>query len=283
MGLTSQTQYEATGQERKSQEQPGQSGEPVSFGGSALLLDKNVHSRTGQLKLEFTPEPSPSQLLAWTKPQKRAYQRLNSFLDRLADHQLAWITLTGSNQSLRKKLADHHRQLRQACERELGFAGIHYFAVETDEGPNGVLHVFWAWKGDREFWISQKWLSQRWEQIHGAAWVWIIGNRKLNRRGAAKYTVKQYTAGQAKFKRYYWSWWRTFGMPIAAVWKSHCRIFSGPYYGLRIRRWRELMMGYWIKFPNGDIAQLPGGEQDWGKQWRLEWVHTTRVRSRAWA
>lgn len=263
----------------KTEDSQLESGLPLREG-PALLLDKNCQSRTGQLPLEFTPSPSPSQLLSWSKQQKRAYQRLNSFLDRLADHQLAWITLTGSSQSERHKLADHHRQLRQACERELGYVGIHYFAVETDEGPNGVLHVFWAWKGEREFWISHKWLSQRWLELHGASNVWIIGNRKLNRKGAAKYTVTQYTAGQSKFVRFYWSWWRTFGMPMAAVWRSHCRIFGRYGRDVMIRRWRELMAGKWIRFPDGSLAQLPGGAEDWGKQWRLEWALSACVRAR---
>ena len=39
----------------------------------------------------------------------------------------------------------HHKQLRNRVERQLGFQGLEYYQVGTEEG-HGVLHIFWAWR-----------------------------------------------------------------------------------------------------------------------------------------
>jgi hypothetical protein len=57
-------------------------------------------------------------------------------------------------------------------EREFGFKGIEQFVLETTEG-NGVLHMVWAWRGARSFYVPQAWLSEQWEKIHGAPVVWV--------------------------------------------------------------------------------------------------------------
>ncbi len=63
------------------------------------------------------------------------------------------------------KLRRHLQELRRRVERDLGFNDLRLFVIETSEG-NGVLHMVWAWRGSRSFFIEQEWLSQEWEKIH---------------------------------------------------------------------------------------------------------------------
>jgi hypothetical protein len=96
-------------------------------------------------------------------------------------------------------------------ERDLGYKGIETFVVETSEG-NGVLHMVWAWLGNREFIVDQKWLSETWENIHGAPIVYIRwmdrGKDSIGRVG--RYFALQYLADQrGALVRISWSWKRS--------------------------------------------------------------------------
>ena len=103
------------------------------------------------------------------------------------------------------KLTYRHKQLRQRIERQLGYEGLEYYQVRTEEG-HGVLHIFSAWRvpdGERprRFWISQEWLSAQWEALHGAPIVWIkaykAGNRSRNR--LSRYVISQYVQDQSGY------------------------------------------------------------------------------------
>lgn len=119
-----------------------------------------------------------------------------------------------------EKLAYHHKRLRQSLERKLGFKGVEFFQVETTEG-HGVLHVVWAWRGERSFYIPQSWLSTEWERIHGARVVWVsrVGNGQRDRDKVSRYIVAQYCGGQSGFVRFSYSWWSC-EFPLAKCWES---------------------------------------------------------------
>ncbi len=119
-----------------------------------------------------------------------------------------------------RKLAYHHKRLRQSLERKLGFKGVEFFQVETTEG-NGVLHVVWAWRGERSFYVPQDWLSSEWKRIHGAPIVWVsrIGSGQRDRDKVGRYMVAQYCGGQSGFVRFSYSWWSC-EFPLAKCWET---------------------------------------------------------------
>ena len=78
---------------------------------------------------------------------------------------MLWVTLSTAEGGNADKLTYRHKQLRQRIERQLGYDGLEYYRVRTEEG-HGDLHIFWAWRvpdGERprRFLISQEWLSAR--------------------------------------------------------------------------------------------------------------------------
>jgi len=127
------------------------------------------------------------------------------------------------------RLSDHHKRLRQSVERHLGFSGLEFVQVSTSEG-NGVLHIVWAWRGSRSFYVPQAWLSSEWNRIHGAPVVWIapIGGSRRDAHFTSRYMVTQYCVEQNGFKRLSWSWSR---LPFALVssWETLKRLASHSY------------------------------------------------------
>jgi hypothetical protein len=108
-------------------------------------------------------------------------------------------------------LRRHLQELRRRVERDLGFKGIETFVVETSEG-NGVLHMVWAWRGNREFVIDQRWLSESWARIHGAPIVFIrrMNLAKDSIRRVGRYFALQYLSDQrGALIRMSWSWQRS--------------------------------------------------------------------------
>jgi heme-degrading monooxygenase HmoA len=93
---------------------------------------------------EFRREPVAGE---WTRKQKRGYHRVRSLLWFWECHQfqVLWVTLSTAEGGDAEKLTYHHKQLRQRIERQLGFQGLEYYQVRTEEG-HGVLHIFWAWR-----------------------------------------------------------------------------------------------------------------------------------------
>ena len=78
-----------------------------------------------------------------------------------------------------------------------------YFNVKTKEG-NGVLHLFFVFTS-RKAYISQKWLSKTWQEIHKARIVFISKYRYKAAKKLSCYLVSQYVGGQSGFDRYSWS------------------------------------------------------------------------------
>ena len=162
----------------------------------------------------------------WSRKQKRGYQRVRSLLWFWEAHhfQVLWVTLSTAEGGQAEKLTYHHKQLRQRIERQLGFRGLEYYQVRTEEG-HGVLHIFWAWRvpdGERarRFWISQEWLSAQWQSLHGAPVVWIKAyqpsHRSRNR--LSRYVISQYVQDQCGYVNMCWSWKRSLGFPMRTLW-----------------------------------------------------------------
>ncbi len=204
----------------------------------------------------------PSQ--EWSRKQKRGYQRIRSLLWFWECHgfQVLWIMLSTAPGGDASKLSYRHKLLRQRIERLLGYVGLEHYQVRTAEG-NGVLHIFWAWKprpGERarRFWIDQGWLSDQWQEIHGASYVWVgaykPGRKSRNRLG--RYVITQYVQDQCGYVNMCWSWKRSLGFPIGAVWntlktswrqRNAYRTLKGqtplPFIIL-IRTWENLLAGH---------------------------------------
>lgn len=182
------------------------------------------------------------------RQQKRLYHRALSWLNYAQGHQkqVLWVMLSspvGADQSV---LAYNHKRLRQEIERKKGFKGLEHLTVRTEEG-NGVLHALWAWgarpgERQRQFYISQAWLSETWARISGAPVVWIkkVHDGDRDYKKIARYIVTQYVTEQQGFVNFSWSWWRTFGFPMGAIWSAFKQEFHGKE---RYFFWRKLMQG----------------------------------------
>ena len=135
-------------------------------------------------------------------------------------YQFLWVMLSTANGGNGSKLAYDHKRLRLSLDRRFGFGGVEFFQVQTTEG-NGVLHVIWAWKGQRSFYVPQEWLSREWNRIHGAPVVWVgrVGNSQRDRDRVSRYVVAQYCGGQSGFVRFSYSWWRS-EFPIGKCWEA---------------------------------------------------------------
>ena len=86
---------------------------------------------------EFRREPVAGE---WTRKQKRGYHRVRSLLWFWECHQfqVLWVTLSTAEGGDSEKLTYHHKQLRQRIERQLGFQGLEYYQVRTEEGHGGA-------------------------------------------------------------------------------------------------------------------------------------------------
>jgi hypothetical protein len=136
----------------------------------------------------------------WNKQQKRVFQRVNTLLNywESRDYSILWLTFTSSPESKpANELSYSHQRLRQRVERarlaycdgdgcpdhdeptghHLGHIDeLEHCQIRTCEGPQGVIHTFWAWdrsrfrdgSHDRELYIPQNWLSEQWLDIHGS-------------------------------------------------------------------------------------------------------------------
>ena len=78
----------------------------------------------------------------WSRKQKRGYQRIRSLLWFWEAHhfQVLWVTLSTADGGQADKLTYHHKQLRQRIERQLGYRGLEYYQVRTEEGLS-LIHI----------------------------------------------------------------------------------------------------------------------------------------------
>jgi hypothetical protein len=233
----------------------------------------------------------------WNRQQKRAYQRCLSVVSlwQQAGYQVLWLMLSTAVGGDATKLAYHHQRLMQqvsyvskrygvgrkvvtsadgyksrVVKRDgtvvggaaddkvfvLGYAGMQHFSIRTDEG-NGVLHLLWAWKGKRSFYIPQAWLSDAWRSIHGACVVWVarVGGGTGDVARLSRYMVSQYCSGQAGFKYMSYSWRKSFGFPLVSCWRAFKRSWAADNgYGRR-----SAMLAHWHRFLGGAALPFNGG------------------------
>ncbi|MFB6107670.1 MAG: hypothetical protein ABEJ82_02370 [Haloplanus sp.] len=135
----------------------------------------------------------------WSDQQKRVFQRVCTLLRywEARDYDILWLTFTSSPTSKPAgELAYSHQKLRQRVERgrmarcsgercpkhdeptghRIGHIDeLEHLQIRTCEGPQGVIHAFWAWdrsrfrdgSHDRSLYLPQSWLSEQWAAIHG--------------------------------------------------------------------------------------------------------------------
>lgn len=190
----------------------------------------------------------------WSRKQKRAYHRLISLLNYWEGqrYQILRVDLTSSPDSDYTKLRNNHDKLRKKIERILGFKGIETYILETREGY-GVLHCIWAWKqrdGFREknFFVSQKWLSKEWERLHRAKIVWVAKYDKesfKSKKRVSRYFVSQYVIEQS-FVRYSYSWGRTLGFPLVKLWN----LYKEYYLHYERMEFKDVILN-WSNFMRG--------------------------------
>jgi hypothetical protein len=136
----------------------------------------------------------------WNQQQSRVFQRSVTMLKywEARNYGVLWLTFTSSPESLpADDLAYSHQRLRQRVERaDLAMCDgehcphheeptghrlthidqLEHLQIRTCEGPQGVIHAFWAWDRDRlrdgnhgkELYIPQNWLSDQWAALHGS-------------------------------------------------------------------------------------------------------------------
>lgn len=201
---------------------------------SAPSLDKIGQGGT-------SPEAQPHRPTKWTRQQRRLYQRVRSLFTYWESHgyQFLWVCLTTAPGGDASKLAYHHKRIRQQLDRKLDYKGVEFFQVETTEGC-GVLHVVWAWKGKRSFYVPQDWLSAEWLRIHGASVVWVsrIGKTQTDRDKVGRYCVSQYCADQRGFVRFSYSWWSC-AFPLHTSWERLKTLCSDTYRNDERHRWER--------------------------------------------
>jgi hypothetical protein len=172
-----------------------------------------------------------------------------------------WVMLSSAFPGGLETLTRHFQRLREEIERTLGFEGLEFLAVKTREG-HGVIHCLLGWKGDRPFFIPQRWLSQTWERIHGAPVVWVrkVKSGRGHRLRLSGYLVSQYLAEQDALVRVSGSWRRTFGFPLGRVYGE---LKKRALYGARVALWSALLSGERIMFGNGEIWSLESVRSGW--------------------
>jgi hypothetical protein len=184
-----------------------------------------------------------SSIAEWGKKHRRQYQRLMTLLYRWESMGLSIVRLdlTTSIGGDPKLMTKHYETLRRRIERKIG-KRVHYWWVQTQEG-NGVLHTLMAAEGS--LYIEQEWLSEQWEEIHGAIIVYIKRYKKgaYSRKRVSKYLVSQYLAGQLGNVRMGWSWKRTFNIPISKAWKLFCKSFRNRKFCVLLSKWQAFLRG----------------------------------------
>jgi hypothetical protein len=197
----------------------------------------------------------------WTKQQKRVFQRIRSwcFEAKFRGCQLSRVDLTTARGGPTHFLRRHLQELRRRVERDLGYKGLETFVVETSEG-NGVLHMVWAWSGDRTFIVDQRWLSEQWAAIHGAPIAFIrrmnLAKDSICRVG--RYFALQYLSDQhGALVRMSWSWKRS-RFAIGKAWsllvreflsraKHACGLPDSKFPELLVA-WEKLLEFGWCRF-----------------------------------
>jgi hypothetical protein len=179
-------------------------------------------------------------------------------------YMVLWLMLSSALPGGLETLTRHFQRLREEIERKLGYKGLEFLAVKTREG-HGVLHGYLAWKGERNFFVPQVWLSKTWKRIHGASVVWVAAVKRdgKDRRRLSKYIVSQYLAEQNALVRLSASSMRTFGFGVRVVWGEFRQWVPMKD---RITLWSAFLAGEEVRATNGDGWSLESARAGW-KGW----------------
>ena len=184
------------------------------------------------------PKPPSGFKSSWSRTQKHLYHRILSGIEmaRRSNDYLRVLTLTSSSDS-----GDFHRDfevLKKRIRRKFG--KFEYIAVK-EHTKEGLVHLHMVYRG---CFMPQSWLSDQWNEIHGAKIVWIA---KLYTWKLAKHLARYFI--KEGFGRYWTSW----------VW---------VYKGF-VRDWKRLVhekgdmaLAYWHRWlrswtPVAKMFQLP--------------------------
>ena len=265
-----------------------------------MVTDKILSNHLQKVNPENSASPSlvnNGQSGTWNRRQRRTFQRIRSWSLYLKSrgYQLLRIDLTSGSGRKGESLTEDFKKLRRQIERKFINYKLHFFRVQTFEG-NGVLHLVVAVKWDKPIYISQVWLSETWEKLHGAHRVWIkrMDSKDGDLKRVSRYFCSQYLAGQSSITRVSWSWWRD-GLAIGKAWdfyRKQLRKFSEIYswVGLNvsgevvtfkrmIEGWNKILIEGWaivgrmIFFTSGrglDCAENNVEEMGQVKKWKKE-------------
>jgi len=164
-------------------------GEPLGERGQRASEDLSPLERSGAERkatsLVVSCHKSPFQS-SWTRAQKRLFHRVLSGIEmaKRSNDYLRVLTLTSSLDS-----GDFHGDfevLKKRIRRKFG--RFEYVAVK-EHTKEGLVHLHLVYRGR---FMSQKWLSETWEEVHGAKIVWIarLYTWKLAKH-LARYFVKE--------------------------------------------------------------------------------------------
>jgi hypothetical protein len=184
-------------------------------------------------KFDFALRKCVSENGAYTKKQRRAFQRLMSGLTvgKSRRERLRFMTLTSSIESKGRNLNADFRALKMRILRKFHFK-MKYWKIRTNEG-NGVLHI--VFRGN---YIPQKWLSQQWADIHRSPIVDIrsLHETRKGLTGIVFYLVGNYLAKQS-FERMSWGYSWVFPAFVSS-WKRLVERY-GFRHGLEL--WNRLL------------------------------------------
>ena len=175
----------------------------------------------------------------WSGKQKRCYSRILCGLDYAEIHGSAvrFMTLTTSRSGSECDLQRDLQVLVKRIRRKYG--KFEYLRVRTSEGY-GVLHIVYIGS-----FISQRWLSRVWCDIHRSPVVDIRAIRQVGKR-FARYVVSQYLSSQgSRFVRY--------SLSFNFVYRG----FVGDYYFIRanfsVKVWRDVWLKA-LRYPNWRVS-----------------------------
>lgn len=149
-----------------------------------------------------------------TRADKRAYHRLTTGITyhaRRGVKRFRFLTLTGISSNYRRTFDALRRMIRK------NYGRFEYFAVRTNEGKTGVLHILFVGS-----FLPQQELKEKWQQISGA---WVLGIQKVSdfKWQGFEMTRQQMTAQYSQSRR-----WLPDG--IAQLWKEFKHQFKGTQH-----------------------------------------------------
>ena len=248
----------------------------------------------------------------WNRQQRRTFQRTSSLLHYWESHgyEILWLAFTSSPESrAADQLAYSHQRIRQRVERArlaycdgdhcpqhdeptghfLGhIESLEHLQIRTSEGPQGVIHAFWAWdpkrfrdgNHSRSLFVPQSWLAEHWKQIHGVevadldrvdrpvapgqrtldtrpgpsiVWVSRYGDEATDgnhrHENVASYAASHYLGEHGgSLEHLSWSHGRSLGGPLAETWRAVVSFHDDIEEAIAV--WKQVLAGESVAVSN---------------------------------